>query len=89
VTTLSKLHQAFCHARSDWLKVAKASHETWEYYGSLSAHDFLERTIFNMGNIQYQPSLRTLAAARTAANIFLIAKQQGLNQAMIWKLANA
>lgn len=87
--TLVEIHQAFFRARTHWLEVAKAGTFSWDYYGTLSAHDFLEKTTSNLKTIQYEPSLRTLEAARTAARVFLIAREQGLNQAMIWKLANA
>lgn len=89
MTKLGDVYQAFYRARDHWLKVAYASPQSWDYYGSLSAHDFLERTTTNREYIQYEPSIRSLDAARTAAMVFLIAREQGLDQAMIWKLSNA
>lgn len=88
-TTIDDLHQAFRVARHNWLTVAEAIKRNWDYYGFLEPDVFLEETKINLSFIEHMPSLKALQIARTAAQVLLIAEEQGLNKAMIWKLCNA
>jgi hypothetical protein len=86
--TIDDLHQAFRVARHRWLTEARAVKESWNFYGFLEPIDFIEKTSFNVQYIGHQGSRNALIAARAAAKVLLIAEEQGLNKAMIWKLSN-